>query len=133
MNVLFWIGRILFSMIFIFSGLGHFTNSESMSQYAASKGVPAPKAMVMLTGLVILLGGLSILFWWYVEIGAWLLVFFLLTAAFKIHDFWAVEDPMQRQSEQGQFMKNLAMAGAAIVFYALAQEPSLIEPSILLE
>lgn len=132
MSALFWIGRILFAMIFLASGLGHFT-SPGMAQYAASKGVPAPKLMVWLTGLAIILGGLSILFWTYVEIGSWLLALFLLAAGVKMHDFWNVEDPMEKQVQQAQFMKNLSMAGAAIVFYALAQEPSLIEPSILLE
>lgn len=133
MTALFWIGRILFSMIFIFSGLGHLMNSGGMSEYAASKGVPAPRAMVLLTGLVIILGGLSILLWTYVEVGAWLLVLFLLAAALKVHDFWAIDDPMQKQTEMAQFMKNLSLAGAAIAFYALAQEPSLIEPSAMLE
>lgn len=124
MSVLFWIGRILFAMIFLMSGLGHFTKPGTV-QYAASKGVPAPKLMVWLTGLAIILGGLSILFWTWVEVGAWLLVLFLLTAAFKIHDFWTVEDPTRREGEMAQFMKNLSMAGAAIIFYVLYQRPTL--------
>lgn len=125
MSALFWIGRILFALIFIMSGLNHFTNAGTV-QYAASKGVPAPKLMVWLTGTAITLGGLSILFWAYVEVGAWLIALFLLTAAVKIHDFWAHEDPMQRQAEMAQFMKNVSMAGAAIVFYALQQDPNLL-------
>lgn len=124
-EVLFWIGRILFSAIFVFSGINHFLQVGPMSQYAASKGVPAPAAMVLLAGATILLGGLSVLFWVWVEIGTWLLVFFLLLAAFKMHDFWAVEDPQARQTEMAQFMKNVALAGAALVFYVVAQAPLL--------
>ena len=92
-----------------------------MSQYAESKGVPVPKAMVALSGLVILLGGLSIAFWTQVVIGAWLLAGFLVLAAVMMHDFWNVGDPQQAQTEQAQFFKNLALAGAAIVFYVVAQ------------
>lgn len=125
MGALFWIGRILFAMIFLASGMNHFTNQGTV-QYAASKGVPAPKLMVWLTGLAMILGALSILFWVYVEVGAWLIAFFLLAAAFKMHDFWAVEDPMERQNQMAHFMKNLSMAGAAIAFYALQQAPSLL-------
>ena len=122
---LFLIGRILFAAIFILSGVNHFAQLNGMAQYAGSKGVPAPKLMVALSGIVILLGGLSILFWFWVKLGAWLLVAFLLVAAFTIHNFWAVEDPMQRQGEQAQFMKNLAMAGAAIILYAAAIHPEI--------
>ena len=122
---LFLIGRILFAAIFILSGVNHFAQLDGMAQYAGSKGLPAPKLMVALSGLVILLGGLSILFWFYVKLGAWLLVAFLLVAAFTMHNFWAVEDPVQKQGEQAQFMKNLALAGAAIIFYAAAINPEI--------
>lgn len=118
---LFLAGRFLFSAIFLFSGLGHFMQVDEMSQYAEAKGVPAPRLMTLLTGVVILLGGLSILFWKQVIVGAWLLAGFLLLAAFTIHNFWAVEDPEQAQVEMQQFMKNVALAGASIVFYVVAQ------------
>lgn len=124
-DLLFLIGRVLFSALFLLSGLNHFMQLDETSQYAASKGVPAPKLMTALSGAVILLGGLSILFWQQVVIGSWLLAGFLLVAAFKMHDFWAVEDPQQSQVEMAQFMKNLALAGAAIVFYAAQQNPQI--------
>lgn len=122
---LFLIGRVLFSALFLLSGLNHFMQLDETSQYAASKGVPAPKLMTALAGAAILLGGLSILFWQQVVIGSWLLAGFLLVAAFKMHDFWAVQDPQQSQVEMAQFMKNLALAGAAIVFYAARQNPQI--------
>ncbi len=121
MDWLYLIGRVLFSLIFLMSGFGHLTQSDAMAQYAASKGVPAPKAATILSGLMIVAGGLSILLGVYMEIGAWLIVFFLLPTSFVMHNFWKVEDPMQKQVEQAQFMKNLSMTGAALVFYWLVQ------------
>lgn len=117
---LLWIGRILFSLIFVFGGLGHFVQLEEMAEYAASRNVPAPKVMVALTGLMLVAGGLSILFWKYVVVGSWLLIVFLGLAAIKMHGFWALEDPMERQNEMNHFMKNVALLGAALVFYLLA-------------
>lgn len=122
---LFVIGRVLFSAIFLMSGLNHFMQLDEMSQYAGSKGLPAPKLATALSGVALLLGGLSILFWKQVVIGAWLLAGFLLVAAFTMHDFWAVDDPQQQQAEMAQFMKNVALAGAAIVFYAAQQHPGI--------
>lgn len=117
MDWLYLIGRVLFALIFLMSGFGHLMQAEGMAQYAGSKGVPAPKAMVLITGLMILVGGLSVLLGVWMEIGTWLLVFFLVPAAIKMHDFWAVTDPMQKQVEQAQFMKNMSMAGGALIIY----------------
>lgn len=125
MTALFWIGRILFSMIFIMSGLNHFMQVGPMSRYAESKGVPAPRLLTVASGIVILAGGLSIFFWWEVTVGVWLLIGFLLMAGLVMHDFWAAEDLQTRQSEMAQFMKNMALAGAALVFFVLLQSPSL--------
>lgn len=126
MSALFWIGRILFAMIFIMSGLNHFTQIDGMSQYAGSKGVPAPRFFTAFTGLMILAGGISILLWWLVPIGTWLLIIFLLPAAFFVHDFWALEDPRAKQTELAHFMKNLSLSGAALLFFVLYQTPELI-------
>ncbi|MFQ5889019.1 MAG: DoxX family protein [Gemmatimonadota bacterium] len=117
MDTLYVIGRMLFAMIFIGSGLGHFAQIGPMSQYAGSKSVPASKLAVMATGLMILAGGLSVLLGIWMEIGTWLLVLFLVPTAFIMHNFWAVADPAMKQVEQAQFMKNLSMAGAALILY----------------
>lgn len=119
-DILFWIGRIFFALIFIMNGLGHFMKLDSMSQYAEAKGVAAPRIAVPVAGLMSLAGGLSILFWAYVGVGSMLLFVFLGLTAVKMHDFWNVEDPMEAQTEQAHFMKNVALMGASVIFYVLA-------------
>ena len=121
MDWLYLIGRVLVSLIFILSGLSHLTQTAALGQYAASKGVPAPRAATIVGGLMILAGGLSVLLGIYMEIGPWLIVFFLLPVAFKMHNYWAVADPMQKAVERAQFMKNLSMTGAALMLYWLVQ------------
>lgn len=123
---LFLVGRILFAALFLGAGIGHFTGLDATAEYAASKGVPAPRLATLTTGGVLLLGGLSVLLWIQVEVGTWLLVGFLLAAAFTMHDFWAVDDPAQRDVEQAHFMKNVALAGAAVMLYAAAQAPDVV-------
>jgi uncharacterized membrane protein YphA (DoxX/SURF4 family) len=60
MYVLFVIGRILFGGYFIYNALGHFMKLGALSGYAASKKIPMPKAAVIISGVALLLGGLSI-------------------------------------------------------------------------
>lgn len=59
-----------------------------MTQYAGSKNVPAPKLSVFLSGIMILLEGLSIALGFWVHIGAWLLIIFLIPTAFIRHNFF---------------------------------------------
>ena len=114
-EVLFWIGRILLGGFFFMMGINHFINAKSMIPYAQAKGVPAPSLAVYVTGLLLLLGGLSVIVGTYVTIGLWLLVIFLVPTTFIMHRFWQEEDPNARMAEQVNFMKNLALLGAVLM------------------
>lgn len=119
MAVLILLARALYASIFILSGVGHFTRSASMAQYVASKGLPAPRLAVLGTGVLLLLGGLSVLLGFYVQVGALLLILFLVPTAFMMHNFWTLDDAQARQMGQVQFMKDLALAGAAFLIWYL--------------
>ena len=53
------LGRVLFSLIFVLAGLNHF--SKPTIAYAASQGVPLASIALPLSGVIAILGGLSIL------------------------------------------------------------------------
>lgn len=52
------------------------------------------------------------------RIGAALLVAFLLPAAFIMHAYWKIQDPMQRAGDAAQFWKDIALAGASLYILA---------------
>jgi len=114
-SILFLIGRIISGGFFLMSGLNHFKNADMMAGYARSKGVPSPKSAILGTGVLLALGGLSMIFGFHPTIGATLLALFLLGASFKIHPFWAVADPQAKLSEMIQFQKNLALVGFVLM------------------
>jgi putative oxidoreductase len=107
------VGRVLLSAIFILASFGHF--SAGTVQYAASQGVPLPSVAVPLSGVLALLGGLSVALGYRAKIGAWLLVLFLAPVTLMMHRFWGVADPMMAQMQQIMFMKNMAILGAALL------------------
>ena len=106
-------GRQLFSMIFMIASAEHF--SPRTIEAAAAHGVPLPDLLVPLSGIIALLGGLSILFGFQTRIGAWLLVIFLVPVTAMMHNFWSASDPMTVQIERAMFMKNVTMLGGALV------------------
>lgn len=122
MEIIFLVGRILFAIIFVASALGHLTATSAMAGYAKSKGVPAAKAATILSGIVMLVGALLVATGYYGDLGALLLVAFLLPTAFLMHAYWKETDPMTKMNEQISFNKDISLAGAAlIIFYVFAK------------
>ena len=118
MDVIVLIGRILFAMLFLGSGFGHLTQGSAMAGYAQSRGVPLAKVAVALTGVQLVVGGLMVLLGVWADLGALLLVAFLLPAAVLMHGFWKETDAQARQMEMVQFMKDTGLAGAALMLFA---------------
>lgn len=119
MEYLFLLGRVLLGGYFIMSGFNHFKNLKMLSGYTQSKNVPVPSLAVFITGLMMFLGGLGVLLGVYVEISVLLLAVFLFTAAFKMHQYWKVTDPMSKMGEQVNFYKNLGLLGAVLMLLAI--------------
>lgn len=114
------IGRVVFSFFFIYSGINHLTKLTMMAQYAGASGVPAPTLSVAVSGLMLLAGGTSILLGVQPRWGALLLAAFLIPAAFMVHKFWGIADPMMAANQAAHFWKNIALTGACLMIYAFA-------------
>lgn len=112
------LGRLLYGGFFVFMGLNHFINLPGFVGYASSKNVPAPQVMVLVGGVMLALGGLSVLLGFYPRLGLTLLVLFLVPVSFKMHDFWNLADAA-RGIEMTQFLKNMALTGAALGLMAI--------------
>lgn len=119
MDFIIFVGRILFVLLFLSSAVSHITSSGAMAGYAQSKGVPAAKAAVIGSGVLFGLGGLSVLFGIWADLGALLIFITLLPTAIVMHAFWKERDPATRQNEQIQFLKDLSLAGAALALFGL--------------
>lgn len=130
MNALLILARILFVTIFISSGISHLTKLEAMAGYAKYKKVPAAKLSVVISGLMILIGGLYILFGVYADLGALLIAIFLIPTAFMMHGFWKESDATAKQHEMISFLKDLSLAGAALMIFIIVAHGGDIGPSI---
>ncbi len=118
MEAVLVIGRVLFALIFVASGINHITKAEHMTGYAQFKKVPAAKASVILSGVFFLLAAASVILGVYADLGALVLAVLLVIMAVMFHNFWTQTDPQQKQMEQIAFFKNISMAGGALVMFA---------------
>jgi uncharacterized membrane protein YphA (DoxX/SURF4 family) len=116
----FLLGRLLFGIVFVLAGWGHFQHADALAGYAANAGIPAPKVGVLGSGVLMLAGGLSVILGFWVRLGTIAVILFLVPAMFTIHKYWAFTDPGQRQAQNLNFQRNMALTGAALILYYFA-------------
>jgi uncharacterized membrane protein YphA (DoxX/SURF4 family) len=70
---------------------------------------------------MLVLGGLGILLGMYPVIAAGMVATFFVAVTPIMHDFWAVPEE-QHEDELTNFLKNIELLGAALVFLALGDQ-----------
>jgi putative oxidoreductase len=121
MKAAFVIGRVLFGGFFLYHGIEHFRQRKMHSDYVKSKNLPAADAGVIVTGLMLLAGGASIILGLKPRFGTLAVAVFLGASAPLMHDFWRQQDPQQRMEQLIQFEKNFALLGAALALMSMEQ------------
>jgi putative oxidoreductase len=122
------IGRAVFGGFFLYNGINHFLQRRDLAGYAESKGVPAAQVAVPGSGILLILGGLSLLTGYKPKLGSALITAFLAGVTPSIHRFWTEQNPERRQIEMINFMKNVALVGGAMLA-AGRPEPWPVSPS----
>ncbi|MGW9267307.1 DoxX family protein [Gordonia terrae] len=117
MDIVILIGRILFAAIFAGGALGHFTNTATMSQYCESSGLRPGRVYVLGSGIWMLAAIILIVLGAWADLGALMLVVFLIPTAVFMHAFWRHSDIEMRMNEQIQFSKDISLAGAALFLF----------------
>ena len=108
------LGRLILGGFFIYNGVHHFQKTKDMAGFAAAKGVPKPETAIQLTGAMLLLGGTLLTLGIKPKIGALAIAGFLAGVSPVMHNFWSIEDPVQKMNDQANFFKNLALMGASL-------------------
>lgn len=114
------LGRVLFGGFFVMGGVMHFMKLKDMTEYARMKGAPTPQMSTIITGMVIMLAGLGVVFGVYQAWSLLAIAAFLVVITPIMHAFWKVSDPNMRMVEMQMFLKNVALLGAALALYAFA-------------
>jgi putative oxidoreductase len=116
-----FLGRFLFALIFVLSGPRHFM--ASTIAYAAAQGAPLASIAVPFSGLLALLGGLSILLGFRAKIGAWMIALFLVGVTPVMHRFWGIADPMMAQMQMIHFIEERLHAGRSPAHHTVRLRP----------
>jgi putative oxidoreductase len=109
-------GRGLLGLYFIVPGITKITGFSGMVEYMNAHGVPFVQPLLILTIILQLFCGASLVAGWRTQIMAFVLAGLTLMISIYMHDFWSMEEGLQRAHEMQNFIKNMAiMAGLLYV------------------
>lgn len=123
MGVVFLILRFILGGYFAWQGAQHLDayGRQHLVTYARTRNLPMPLVAVPLFGLMLTIGGVSLVTGLFPAAGVAMLWSFLLPAAFLLHGFWRIDEATARAIERRKFVLNLALAIGALAFLLIPQ------------
>jgi len=123
-----FLGRLLYGGTLLYMAIDGFRHNEKRVEIARDRGVPLPELMVPLATGMLLVATLGLVLWAWPVVAALLVVLFFLSTTPAIHPFWELEGK-ERNDNKINFLKNVALTGAAIVFLdeALGEDDDVVD------
>jgi putative oxidoreductase len=117
-NLAALVGRILLALMFVLAGFNKIGGFEGTVGYIASKGLPLPGMLAVLTIALEIGAGLALMAGFRARWAALALAAFTVLASVIFHNYWAM--PAEQQMVQMlMFMKNLSVTGGLLLVFAL--------------
>jgi putative oxidoreductase len=139
-------GRVLFAVLFIYTGATKLFGIQQTADFIASKvtiptliapytsqietmtGMPMPQLLALGVGGFEIIAGLMIAVNFGARFFAILLIFFVLLATFYFHDFWNQAAP-ENAKTLIDALKNLSIIGALFMIAGYGRGPRSSEPA----
>ena len=139
-------GRILFAVLFIYSGATKLFGIQQTADFIAAKvtipaviapytqqletlaGMPFMQLLAICVGAFEIIAGLMIALNFLTRFFAILLIFFMLAATFYLHDFWNQPAPDNARTLVDA-LKNLSIIGALFIIAGYGRSSQTPEPA----
>jgi putative oxidoreductase len=137
-------GRILFAVLFIYSGATKLFGIQAASEFISAKiaipallapyasqletmtGMSTPQMLAVAAGAFEVISGLMIALNFGARFFAILLIFFVAAATFYFHDFWN-QSPPDSAKTLIDALKNLSIIGALFMIAGYGRTPRTVE------
>ena len=138
-------GRILFAVLFIYSGATQLFAIQATAEFISAKvvipallapytsqletmtGMSTPQLLAIAVGVFQVISGLMIALNFGARFFAILLIFYVAAATFYFHDFWN-QSPPENAKTLVEALKNLSIIGALFMIAGYGRSPRMVEP-----
>lgn len=124
MDVVELVGRLLFAATFLITPSGVIAMAPRVAGAPPLKPFPAPLRVPMIRATCIcsMLGSVLVGVGLWPDVGALLILAFLVPVTLTMHRFWELEPGLPRKQKRDAFLSNTSMAGAALFIFAVVNQ-----------
>jgi uncharacterized membrane protein YphA (DoxX/SURF4 family) len=135
MDVLELIGRLLFAAVFFISPAYVVRQAGQVAGMPALRFLPRPVATnaVRITCLEAMVGAVLIALGLWPDLGALLVLAFLVPVTLTMHRFWQMEPGLPRKQRQDAFLSNTSLAGAALLLFFFVNQAQHVPLAVVAE
>ena len=138
-------GRILFAVLFIYSGATQLFSIQATAEFISAKvvipalltpytsqletmtGLSTPQLLAIAVGAFQVISGLMIALNFGARFFAILLIFYVAAVTFYFHDFWN-QSPPDSAKTLVEALKNLSIIGALFMIAGYGRSPRTVDP-----
>jgi len=110
-------GRVLIGLYFLIPGIFKVLSFSEYIEIVTINDVPLPALSLILVILCQLIFGSSIILGRFLKIGSIVLAVNVVLFNLFIHDFWNIDDVINKNHELQNFIKNTAIIAGLLVLY----------------
>ncbi len=121
------VGRLILAWFFLSEAMAYAGQWDGTIQLMALKNIPAQPLLLALALIVMFLGGLSLVFGFQTRYGAVLLFGYTIIVSVAMHDFWLINNAIDRASDYEIFARNMAIAGGLLLLVGMGPGPVAID------
>ena len=110
-------GRVLIGLYFLIPGIFKILSFSEYIQIVTINDVPLPALSLIIVIMCQLIFGSSIILGRFLKVGSIVLALNVALFNFYIHDFWNINDVINKNHEIQNFIKNSAIIAGLLVLY----------------
>ena len=110
-------GRVLIGLYFLIPGIFKVLSFSEYIQIVTINDVPFPALSLIIVIICQLIFGSSIILGRFLKVGSIVLALNVALFNFYIHDFWNINDVINKNHEIQNFIKNSAIIAGLLVLY----------------
>lgn len=117
------LGRWIMAWFFLSEAWWRLNDWDGTVTLMRLKHVPDATPLLALALVVMVLGGLSLVLGYHTRQGALLLFAFTIIVSVAMHDYWKIDNAVDREADYDLFIRNLAIAGGLLYLVGMGPGP----------
>lgn len=118
-----FLGRLVIAWFFLSEAWWRILNWEGTVTLLHMKHVSGAAPVLALAIVLMVLGGLSLLFGYQTRIGALVLFGVTIVTSVALHDYWKIGNAVDRGADYDLFIRNMAIAGGLLLIVGMGPGP----------